>query len=139
MTFENPTLWWLIAGFLVIAELLSGTFYLLMLSIGAAAGALAAYAWADVTWQIVIASCVGGVAVVAWHYKQRHAPRLAAHTDSLDVGETVSVDAWDSQGTTSVKYRGAQWAALCASGATPEPGLHRIADVVGSRLVLEKI
>ena len=104
MTFENPTLWWLIAGFLVIAELLSGTFYLLMLSIGAAAGALAAYAGADVTWQIVIASCVGGVAVVAWHYKQRHAPRLAAHTDSLDVGETVSVDAWDSQGTTSVKY-----------------------------------
>lgn len=93
MTFDIPTLWWLIAGFLVIAELLSGTFYLLMLSTGAVAGALTAYTGADLTWQIVIASCVGGVAVVAWHYKQRHAPQLAKHNDSLDVGETVSVDA----------------------------------------------
>ena len=40
---EHSTLWWLMAGAAVVAELLTGTFYLLMLAIGLAAGALAAH------------------------------------------------------------------------------------------------
>ncbi len=67
---DYPTLWWLIAGALVVAELLSGTFYLLMLSLGAAAAALTAYAGGSLTWQIVTASVVGGAAVVLWNMKQ---------------------------------------------------------------------
>jgi membrane protein implicated in regulation of membrane protease activity len=57
----------------------------------------------------------------------------------LDIGETVTVDAWDAQGHTQVKHRGAQWAAICAQGTTPELGLHRIREMQGNRLVLEKI
>ena len=36
------TVWWLVTGGLIAVELLTGTFYLLMLSLGAAAAALAA-------------------------------------------------------------------------------------------------
>ena len=41
---EYSTIWWLVAGALVIAELLTGSFYLLMLALGAIVGALCAHA-----------------------------------------------------------------------------------------------
>ena len=41
MDFEASTGWWVLAGLMVLAELLSGTFYLLMMAVGAAAAALA--------------------------------------------------------------------------------------------------
>ena len=40
MDLEASTLWWVLAGLLVIAERLSGTVYLLMLAMGSAAAAL---------------------------------------------------------------------------------------------------
>jgi len=43
---NNPTIWWLVAGALVALELTTGTFYLLMLALGAAAGAVVAHAGA---------------------------------------------------------------------------------------------
>ena len=38
---NDSTVWWLVTGVLVAAELMTGTFYLLMLATGAAAAALA--------------------------------------------------------------------------------------------------
>ncbi|NDE73495.1 MAG: NfeD family protein, partial [Betaproteobacteria bacterium] len=39
----QTTIWWVMAGALIALELLSGTFYLLMLSLGLVAAALAAH------------------------------------------------------------------------------------------------
>ena len=136
---DNPTLWLIVAGVLVMAELLTGTFYLLMLSLGATAAALTAYADGTLTWQIVTAAIVGGGAAVLWHLKKPLNNDAQDSNVHLDIGETVTVDAWDSQGHTQVKHRGAQWAAVCAANATPELGLHRIRAMQGNRLVLEKI
>ena len=136
---DNPTLWLIVAGVLVLAELLTGTFYLLMLSLGAAAAALTAYADGTLTWQIITAAIVGGGAAVLWHMKKPLSNDAQDSNVHLDIGETVTVDAWDAQGHTQIKYRGAQWAAVCAANATPEPGLHRISEMQGNRLVLEKI
>ena len=47
MDWNASTGWWLAAGVLVVAELATGTFYLLMLALGLAAGALAAHAGAN--------------------------------------------------------------------------------------------
>ena len=136
---DNPTLWLIVAGVLVMAELLTGTFYLLMLSLGATAAALTAYADGTLTWQIVTAATVGGGAAVLWHLKKPLNNDAQDSNVHLDIGETVTVDAWDAQGHTQVKHRGAQWAAICAQGTTPELGLHRIREMQGNRLVLEKI
>lgn len=136
---DNPTLWLLLAGGLVIAELLTGTFYLLMLSLGAAAAALMAYADGSLTWQFVTAAIVGGGAAVLWHLKKPLSNDAQDSNVHLDIGETVTVDAWDAQGHTQVKHRGAQWAAMCSPGTTPETGLHRIIEMQGNCLVLEKI
>lgn len=136
---DNPTLWLIVAGVLVMAELLTGTFYLLMLSLGATAAALTAYADGTLTWQIVTAALVGGGATVLWHLKKPLSNDTQDSNVHLDIGETVTVDAWDAQGHTQVKHRGAQWAAVCADDNTPAPGLHRICEMQGNRLVLQKI
>ncbi len=136
---DTPTLWLIVAGVLLITELLTGTFYLLMLSLGAAAAALTAFADGSLTWQIITAAIVGGGAAVLWHIKKPLNNDAQDGNVHLDIGETVTVEAWDAQGHTHVKYRGTQWTAVCATGHTPETGVHRICEMQGNRLVLQKI
>ena len=140
---EHSTLWWLMAGTAVVAELLTGTFYLLMLAIGLAAGAIAAHLGVEVSTQLVIAALVGGGAVVACYAIRKRNPGAqpaASNRDvNLDVGETVQVDAWNPDGTAQVRYRGAQWTVLLRPGNAASPGLYRVAEVVGSRLLVDKL
>ena len=58
---------------------------------------------------------------------------------NLDVGETLMVDTWLADGTAQVRYRGANWTVTHLPGVTPATGLHRVREIVGSRLVVEKI
>jgi membrane protein implicated in regulation of membrane protease activity len=136
---NDTSIWWLVTGALVAAELLSGTFYLLMLAIGAAAAALSAHLGLGLNGQIVTAALVGGLAVVLWRQKNLRHKHLVLSALHLDIGETVDVGAWDAQGTAQVKHRGAQWTAVCTSEHSPSPGAHRIQAIQGNRLVLEKI
>jgi membrane protein implicated in regulation of membrane protease activity len=139
----ESTIWWLLVGAAVGIELLTGTFYLLMLAIGLAAGALAAHTGLDLTLQLVIGAVVGGGAVAAWHARRLRrpaAPAARANRDvNLDIGETVQVDLWHPDGTATVRYRGAQWTVSSVTGAPEGTGPHRVREVVGSRLVVEKI
>jgi membrane protein implicated in regulation of membrane protease activity len=139
----DSTLWWLLAGAAVAVELLTGTFYLLMLGIGMAAGALAAHAGAPVPVQLVVAALVGGGAVAVWHFvRRRHFPANAPGASTnldFDAGEAVHVDAWAADNTSVVRYRGTTWTAVPAGGAPQGTGAHRVREVDGSRLVLEKI
>lgn len=139
----ESTIWWLCAGAAVAVELLTGTFYLLMLGVGLAAAAVAANLGASTVVQLLVAAVVGGGAVTVWHLRQLRrpaAPAAGANRDvNLDVGETVHVDAWSPDGTATVKYRGANWTVIHRSGNTPSTGAHRVAEVVGSRLLVDKI
>jgi len=142
---DASTLWWLAAGAAVVAELLTGTFYLLMLAIGLVAGALAAHLGAAPPAQIVAAALVGAAAVAACYgVRRRHpkSPPAASNRDvNLDVGETVTVQAWSADGTAQVKYRGAQWTVALQPGTAPAdalPGPYRVVEVVGSRLIVNK-
>jgi membrane protein implicated in regulation of membrane protease activity len=138
----DTTLWWLAAGILVAAELVTGTFYLLMLALGLAAGALAAHAGLGLTSQVVVAALLGGGAALGWHlWRRRHpfAAAAGANRDvNLDIGGTVHIEAWNTDGTASVRYRGAAWTAIAAPGqASGTTGAHRIIEVRGSQLLVE--
>lgn len=139
---EPSTIWWVMAGIAVAAELLIGSFYLLMLSLGMAAGAIAAQAGSPLTAQLLVAAGVGGAAVLLWRrMKQGRGAELEAHSNpnvNLDIGALVTVDAWASDGSAQVHYRGANWTALHRPGLAPESGEHRVVEVQGSRLILEK-
>lgn len=138
---SNATMWWVLSGVLVALELVTGTFYLLMLSLGAVAAALTAMAGYGLTTQLVVAAIVGGLGVVLlgqWRKRQTPPPQ-ESHDQHLDLGATVVVEAWDAQGMAQVKHRGAAWTAELAAGQTATPGAHRIEAMVGNRLVLVKI
>lgn len=139
----QSTFWWLLAGAAVIAELVSGTFYLLMLATGLAAAAVASHLGATETVQIAVAALVASGAVLGWRaYKMSRpsSPSANANPDvNLDIGATVHIDAWNPDGTANVKYRGANWTAAPDEGQPPATGAHRVVRVLGSRLIVRKI
>ncbi|MBY0453350.1 MAG: NfeD family protein [Burkholderiaceae bacterium] len=138
---DASTLWWLLAGAVVGIELLTGTFYLLMLALGPVVGAVSAYAGLPVNGQIMAAALVGAGAVAACHqWRKKRLGDASVGADrsvNLDIGETVQIDHWNSDGTAFVRYRGAQWTAIHRPGTTPRTGLHRVAELVGSRLLVD--
>ena len=140
---EESTIWWLLAGGLVVAELLTGTFYLLMLAVGVGAAGIAAHLGASTTVQIITAALVGGGSVVGWHALRRKRPgdpsARADRSVNLDVGETIVIDSWNADGTTTVKYRGATWTAIHRTGVTPATGMHKVVELVGNRLLVEPL
>ena len=145
---NEPTLWWVLAGSVIAVEMMTGTFYLLMLSMGFVAAAIAAHAGLAISGQLAVAAVVaGGSVLLGRRYRKKITAGLDGDLDgdnktninaveNLDVGATVHVDRWQPDGTSSVKYRGANWEASLAEGHASVPGLYRIVKVVGSRLIL---
>ena len=137
-----PTVWWLLAGITVAVELATGTFYLLMISIGLVAAAVAAHLGVPMAAQIITAAVVGGGAVALWHWRASKKPQslhASANPDvHIDIGEQVTVTSWQADGTTNVNYRGANWTAVMAKHGAPQVvGTHRIKEMSGNRLLIE--
>ncbi len=143
MDFSQATLWWVLAGVAVAAELATGTFYLLMLALGMAAGAVAAHLGLSGSLQIVVAALTGGGATALWHWKRMNNPRSAPSAENrdvnLDIGERVSVEAWATDRTARVSYRGSVWTARLQPGAPAQAGEHVVKAVEGNWLVLAPI
>ena len=116
---------WIVAGFaLAIAELLSGTFYLLVIGLGAFAGALIAWLGGNMLVQAIVGGIVavaGAFAVHHWHSRQKSGD---AQSNFLDRGQPVVLEGWanESANLARVKYRGTSWDARIAAGARPAPG-----------------
>jgi membrane protein implicated in regulation of membrane protease activity len=140
MDFAPSTFWWVMAGVVVAAELTTGTFYLLMIALGLAAGAVAAHLGLSTSSQIVTAAAVGGGATAFWHWRRMKHPRSAPAAENrdvnLDVGERVTVADWSPDGTARVTYRGTTWTARLQPGAAAAPGLHVVKAVEGNWLIL---
>ncbi len=141
MDFSPTTLWWVLAGVAVAIELATGTFYLLMLALGLAAGAIASHLGFSGPLQVVAAAVVGGGATVLWHWRRaREVPSLPAASNrdvNLDIGERVFVQEWSANRTARVQYRGSPWEARLAPGAPAVSGEHLVSAVEGNWLVLE--
>lgn len=141
---SESTIWWLLAGVAVAVELVTGTFYLLMIAVGFVAGAIAAHLGLALVGQIVVAAVVGGGAVAAWHWQRSKSPApLPANANrdvNLDIGEPVQVSQWNPDGTATVKFRGANWTAVAADpGESGGIGNFRIKEMLGNRLVIERL
>ena len=139
----DSTLWWILAGAAIALELFTGTFYLLMLAVGMAAAALAAHAGLGFTGQLLTAAAVGSSCVLGWYLLKRRRPTdpsvRSMRSVNLDVGEILHISEWRSDGTASVQYRGAQWTVVQRTGGDASPGAYRVAELMGNRLVVEKV
>lgn len=137
-------IWSILAVVLVILELFSGTFYLLMVAFGLAVGALAALLGTSVELQIIVAAIVGVLATAVLHRSKFGKFNLTdAARDpniNLDIGQSLTIDTWsDGSGgrpVARVMYRGAQWDVELALHAEPIPGSFTIREIRGSRLVV---
>ncbi len=108
----QPALAWLLIGLgLVVVELMTGTFYLLILGLAAGIGSLVAYLDQPFWIQALvaaIAAVVGGILVNRYHRKvNATSPKDAAN----DIGQTVTIESWVSepQRLARVRYRGTIW------------------------------
>jgi membrane protein implicated in regulation of membrane protease activity len=132
--------WWIAAGVAVAAELVTGTFYLLMAALGLAAAGITAYFGGGFSAQLIVAALVGGGAVAGWHRKrasQPKGPAAAFNPDvNIDVGQRVHVAHWKTDGTARVTYRGANWSVRWSGDEPPAPGDYVIRAVQGNELLL---
>lgn len=116
---------WMIVGFaLIIIELMTGTFYLLVLGAGAFAGAAVAWFGGALFAQSVtvgVIALIGTYLVYEWRERQKAAQ--GAHSNMLDLGQPVVFEAWVDQktGAARVKYRGASWDAVIEPGRDARP------------------
>ena len=139
----DSSIWWLLTGVAVAAELMTGTFYLLMFALGLAAAAIAAHMGLGLASQLVIAAIVGGGAVVAWHLlrgKKSVGKSAEFNSDvNMDIGQTIYIEAWQADGAANVKYRGSNWIAQLQAGSEAAAGNYIIEQVIGSRFIVKKI
>jgi membrane protein implicated in regulation of membrane protease activity len=116
---EHSLTWAIVGLVLVLTELLTGTFYLLVLGIAAFGAALAAWLGFDFGPQAVAFSVVAGGGCYAVHaYREKN---RAQQMPSIDAGQPANFENWvdQSAGLARVRYRGASWEARLEG----EPGL----------------
>jgi membrane protein implicated in regulation of membrane protease activity len=116
---------WIIAGFaLTIVELMTGTFYLVVLGIGAFAGAAVSWFGGGLFAQAATAGAIALLGTYLVHqWRERQKAEQGAPNQSLDVGQAVVFEAWIDQpsGVARVKYRGATWDAQIEPGRDARP------------------
>lgn len=137
-------MWSVLAGVVVILELFTGTFYLLMVALGLVAGAIAAFLQFGGVVQAIVASLVGSIAAIALRkskYGTLH--RKDASRDpnvNMDIGQSLQVDEWKELGNgkygARAMYRGAMWDVELQHSAG-YPGAYVIEEIQGSRLIVK--
>jgi membrane protein implicated in regulation of membrane protease activity len=119
----DAALIWAIAGLgLVIVELLTGTFYLLMLGVAAFGAAGTAWLGYDFPAQVIVAAVIAAVGCyAAYAYREQN---KAQQMTPVDAGMPASFERWIDPGArlARVRYRGASWDARVEGAEALEPG-----------------
>jgi membrane protein implicated in regulation of membrane protease activity len=132
--------WWIATGVLIVGELLTGTFYLLMIALGFIAAGVALLFGASVDVQLLLAAAVALAAVLVLRRSRfgRRAQRRDASGNpdvNLDIGTTLTVDAWQDRHARA-QYRGAEWDVELAPGEREDARFYEIAAVRGNCLIV---
>lgn len=116
--------WALVGLTLVVVEMLTGTFYLLVLGIAAFGAAAAAWLNQPFPVQVIVGAVIAALGcylVHAYREKNKH-----QQMTPVDAGQPASFEEWvDRAGQLArVRYRGASWDAQIdgMEGAEPAPG-----------------
>jgi len=137
---EAYWIWWLAAVVMVIAEMNSGTFYLIAVAFGLATAGLAAYL--GIAWfgQAAIAALLCTISVGWIYFWRKKQPQLHGQSNlAYDIGQDVHVTQWLDERHARVVYRGAEWDAELAEKAAADATrqVWRIRHIAGSRLIIE--
>jgi membrane protein implicated in regulation of membrane protease activity len=119
---ETWLAWGVLGLVLVIAELLTGTFYLVMLGVAAFGATAAAGLGLAFAVQAIIACAVAAAGCYGVHVYR--AKNRAQQMAPIDAGMPASFESWIDSGArlARVRYRGANWDARVEGAEAVEPG-----------------
>lgn len=136
-------MWLFAASLLVILEMFTGTFYLLMIAAGLVAGGLVALVGGTVETQFAVAAVVGSIATYGLCRSKLGATMkndVARDPNvNLDIGQRLTVDVWHGSAeprTARIVYRGALWDVELEPDSDAIPGEFVIREVRGNRLIV---
>lgn len=133
-----PYIYWFVLALLLLGlEMATGTFYMLVFSLAAALGGLAALAGLELAMQLSLAGVAAVVGTVILRRMRSARPETKGN-EGFDIGQPVSVLSWNADGTARVHYRGADWDAELESGDMPREGVFYIKATQGSKLILSQ-
>jgi membrane protein implicated in regulation of membrane protease activity len=127
--------WWILAAVLVAVELGSGTFYLLVYGIAAAAAGVAAWLGASFLAQLLAAGAVALLGKLVLNRWKRDTGDPERNVQAMDIGQAVQLESWQD-GRGQVRYRGALWDAEAESATVDSARPLVIRAVRGNVLVL---
>jgi membrane protein implicated in regulation of membrane protease activity len=127
--------WWILAAVLVGVELTSGTFYLLVYGIAAAAAGVAAWLGLGVVVQLLTAAAIAVLGTLALRNWKRSTAHPEATLQDMDLGRLVQVESWQD-GRGQVRYRGALWDAEAETADVDRVRPLVIRAVRGNTLIL---
>ncbi len=127
--------WWILAVVLVGLELTTGTFYLLVYGLAAAAAGVAAWIGAGTVIQLITAAVIAAAGTLALRHWKRSTEHTDAEAQDLDIGRSVQVESW-TDGRGVVNYRGAIWEAEAESPQVDNTRPLYIRAVRGNTLIL---
>ena len=119
---DEDFLWAILGLTLVIVELLTGTFYLLVLGVAAFGAALVAWLGQGFPVQAIVAALIAALGCYGVHvYRAKSTTRQMA---PVDAGQPAQFESWIDQGArlARVNYRGASWDALVDGDAAVDAG-----------------
>ena len=139
-------IWFVVAAVALILELLTGTFFLLLVAVAAAGAGVVSWLGGELAWQLLAFSVLGiaGFFILKSSGLVRRGSRISAsrNTDvNLDIGQIVYVADWTPMNTAVIQYRGAKWQVRMDSAVSgpPAPGSYRITDVDGIVFVVTPV
>lgn len=127
--------WFLLALVLLVLEMATGTFYMLVLSIALGVGGAVALLGLNLPLQLTCSAVTGIVGTVILRRAKFGRPDTAS-SQGLDVGQPVQPLTWRDDGSLRVFYRGAEWNAELESADMPRDQSLYIKAMRGSTLIL---
>ena len=119
----EPYVVWLILGFtLIIIEMTTGTFYLLVLGVSCFGAAAAAFFGLGFPVQVSVAALLSGAG--AYLVNAQRGANAAQKMKPMDAGMPASFESWTERGSgrARVRYRDASWDARIEDGVDLQPG-----------------
>jgi membrane protein implicated in regulation of membrane protease activity len=136
---DSHIIWFVVAFGLLVAELLTGTFYLLVIALALGVAGVAAWLGAPVALQFVLAAAIG-LGGSMWLRTTRFGKRLHEKGDDrvqhMDIGQSLRVEQWTPARTARANYRGAVWDVELAPGEQPQAGEFVIREIHANRLIV---
>ncbi len=127
--------WFVVAAGLMVAEMFTGTFYMLVLSLAMCVGSLSALLGMNEVQQLTLTALAGIFGIIGlsnWKKKRAAVPDRVR----TDIGQMVQVSLWREDGSLRVRYRGAEWNAELETPDTSHEVALYIKAMRGSTLIL---